>query len=144
MWDKQLALKILSIMGDATGDVNEENQSCYLLSDDNDDTIFDDELLDEENEILQDEELFDMIVDNLSLSQLQSSLFDEAHASDGSFEVDLSHQLWWKLLRQLILVTSDPLLYLIHYPQEKIGNHSRLVTESPTCFQIEEPYMVRY
>jgi len=70
MWDKQHALKILSIMGDAIGDVNEENQSCYLLSDDNDDTIFDDELLDEENEILQDEELFDMIVDNLSLSQL--------------------------------------------------------------------------
>ena len=90
MWDKQHALKILSIMGDAIGDVNEENQSCYLLSDDNDDTIFDDELLDEESEILQDEELFDMIVDNLSLSQLQSSLFDEAHASDGSFEVVVS------------------------------------------------------
>ena len=90
MWDKQHALKILSIMGDAAGDVNEKNQSCYLLSDDNDETIFDDELLDEENEILQDEELFDMIVYNLSLSQLQSSLFDEAHASDGSFKVVLS------------------------------------------------------
>ena len=84
IWDKQHALKILSIIGDEFGDVNEENQSCYLLSDDN---IFDDELLDEQNEILQDEELFDMIVDNLSLSQLQSSLFDEVHASDGSFEV---------------------------------------------------------
>ncbi|XP_029182628.2 uncharacterized protein LOC114950654 [Acropora millepora] len=87
IWDKQHALKILSIIGDEFGDVNEENQSCYLLSDDNDDNIFDDELLDEQNEILQDEELFDMIVDNLSLSQLQSSLFDEVHASDGSFEV---------------------------------------------------------
>ena len=82
IWDKQHALKILSIIGDEFGDVNEENQSCYLLSGDNDD-----ELLDEQNEILQDEELFDMIVDNLSLSQLQSSLFDEVHASDGSFEV---------------------------------------------------------
>lgn len=50
--------------------MNEENQSCYLLSDKNDDNIFDDELLDEQNEILQDEELFDMIVDILSLSQL--------------------------------------------------------------------------
>lgn len=87
IWDKQHALKILSIIGDEFGDVNEENQLCYLLSDDNDDNIFDDELLDEQNEILQDEELFDMIVDNLSLSQLQSSLFDEVHASDGSFEV---------------------------------------------------------
>ena len=86
IWDKQHALKILSIIGDEFGDVN-ENQSCYRLSDDNDDNIFDDELLDEQNEILQDDELFDMIVDNLSLSQLQSSLFDEVHASDGSFEV---------------------------------------------------------
>ena len=73
-----------SSLFDEFGDVNEENQSCYRLSDDN---IFDDELLDEQNEILQDDELFDMIVDNLSLSQLQSSLFDEVHASDGSFEV---------------------------------------------------------
>ena len=55
IWDKQHALKILSIIGDEFGDVNEENQSCYLLSDDNDDNIFDDELLDEQNEILQDE-----------------------------------------------------------------------------------------
>ena len=39
--------------------------------------IFDDELLDEQNEILQDEDLFDLIVDNLSLSQVQGSLFDE-------------------------------------------------------------------
>ena len=39
--------------------------------------IFDDELLDEQNEILQDEDLFDLIVDNLFLSQVQGSLFDE-------------------------------------------------------------------
>ena len=87
IWDKQHALKILSIIGDGFGDVNEENQSCYLLSDDNDVNIFDDELLDEQNEILQDEEFFYMIVVNLSLSQLQSSLFDEVHAIDGSFKV---------------------------------------------------------
>ena len=37
-------------------------------------TVFDEELLDEWNEILQDDELFDMIVDNLSLSQLHSSI----------------------------------------------------------------------
>ena len=39
--------------------------------------IFDDELLDEQNEILQDEDLFDLIVDNLFLSQVHGSLFDE-------------------------------------------------------------------
>ena len=86
IWDKRHAPKILSIISDMFGDVNEDNQSCYLLSDDDDDNIFDDELQDEQNEILQDEELFDMIVDNLSLSQLQSSLFDEGHISDESYE----------------------------------------------------------
>ena len=43
-------------------------------------------MLDEWNEILQDDEIFDMILDNLSLSQLQSSLFEEEHVSDGSLE----------------------------------------------------------
>ena len=85
IWDKRHALKILSIISDTFGDVNKENQSCCLLSND-DDNIFDDELLDEQNEILQDDELFDMVVDNLSLPQLQSSLLDEVHVSDGSFE----------------------------------------------------------
>ena len=86
IWDKWHALKILSIISDTFRDVNKGNQSCCLLSNDDDDNIFDDELLDEQNEILQDDELFDKVVDNLSLSQLQSSLFDEVHVSDGSFE----------------------------------------------------------
>ena len=87
IWDKRHALKILSIVSDVFGDVNEENQSHYLLSNNNDDeNVFDDELLDEWNEIFQDVEIFDMILDNLSLSQLQSSLFEEEHVSDGSLE----------------------------------------------------------
>ena len=87
IWDKRHALKILSIVSDVFKDVNEENQSHDLLSDNNDDgNVFDDELLDEWNEILQDDEIFDMILDNLSLSQLQSSLFEEEHVSDGSLE----------------------------------------------------------
>lgn len=52
IWDKRHALKILSIISDMFGDVNEDNQSCYLLSDDDDNNIFDDELQDEQNEIL--------------------------------------------------------------------------------------------
>ena len=113
IWDKQHALKILSIIGDAFGDVNEENQSCSLLSDDN---IFDDELLDEQNKILQDEELFDTIVDNIiypgpscRVLCLMRYMLQMGHLKL------LSHQLLWKLLRQLILVTSDSLLYLIRY-----------------------------
>ena len=37
---------------------------------------FDEEFLDEWNEILQDNDLFDMIVDNLSLSQLENSFLE--------------------------------------------------------------------
>ena len=87
IWDKRHAVKILSVINDVFQDVKEDNQSHCLLSDDNDDDyVFDDELLDEWNEILHDDELFDMIVDNLSLSQLHSSLFEEEHISDGSIE----------------------------------------------------------
>ena len=65
IWDKRHALKILSIATDVFGDVNKDNQSYYLLPDNNDDeNVFDDELLDEWNEILQDDEMFDMILDN--------------------------------------------------------------------------------
>ena len=54
-----------SIVTDVFGDVNEDNQSYYLLSDNNDDeNVFHDEFLDEWNEILQDDEMFDMILDN--------------------------------------------------------------------------------
>ena len=61
-------------------DVREDNQSHCLSSENNDDDyVFDDELLDELNEILQNDELYDMIVDNLSLSQLHSSLFKKEH-----------------------------------------------------------------
>ena len=42
---------------------------------------FDDDLLDEWYEFLQDDELYDMILDNLSLSQLESSVLEE-NASD--------------------------------------------------------------
>ena len=86
IWDKRHAIKILSIVSDVFGDVNHENQVHYLLSDDDDENVFDDELLYEWNEILQDDEIFDMILDNLSLSQLQSSLFEEERVSDGSLE----------------------------------------------------------
>jgi len=87
IWDKRHAVKILSVINDVFRDVKEDNQSHCLSSDDNDDNyVFDDELLDEWDEILQDDELFDMIVDNLSLSQLHSSMFEEEHFSSESIE----------------------------------------------------------
>ena len=87
IWDKRHAVKILSVINDVFRDVKEDNQSHCLSSDDNDDNyVFDDELLDEWDEILQDDELFDMIVDNLSLSQLHSSMFEEEHFSNESIE----------------------------------------------------------
>ena len=38
---------------------------------------FADEFMDEWNELLQDDELFDMIIENMSLSKLRSSLIEE-------------------------------------------------------------------
>ena len=82
IWDKRHAVKILSVINDVFRDVKEDNQSRCLSSDESDDDyVFDDELLDEGND-----ELFDMIVDNLLLSQLHSSMFEEEHISDGSIE----------------------------------------------------------
>ena len=86
--DKRHAVKILSVINDVFQDVQEDNQSHCFSSDGNEDDnyVFDEELLDEWNEILQDDELFDMIVDNLSLSQLHSSMCEEEHISDGSID----------------------------------------------------------
>ena len=88
IWDKRHAVKILSVINDVFQDVQEDNQSHCFSSDGNEDDnyVFDEELLDEWNEILQDDELFDMIVDNLSLSQLHSSMCEEEHISDESID----------------------------------------------------------
>ena len=42
---------------------------------------FDDELLDDWQEILLDNDMYDMIIENLSLSQIQDSLIDECDMS---------------------------------------------------------------
>ena len=68
-------------------DVSDDNQShtCTVSPEDND-YVFDDELMDEWNEVLQDDDLFDMIVNNLSLSQVDNSLLEGEHVSDDSLE----------------------------------------------------------
>ena len=52
---------------------------------------FDEELLDEWNEILQDDDLFDMIVNNLCLSQLDGSLFEQDSVCNNSEDIDVVH-----------------------------------------------------
>ncbi|KAJ7394588.1 hypothetical protein OS493_000406 [Desmophyllum pertusum] len=88
IWDKRHALKILSVVSDVFNDVSSSNQSFDLTSEDKE-YDFDDELLDEWNEVLQDDDLFDMIVDNLSLSQLQNSLLEEELVSNDSLEAEV-------------------------------------------------------
>ena len=75
IWDKRHAQKILLILNNAFADVDVECNSEIAVSND-DNFEFDDDLLDEWCEFLQDDELYDMIFDNLSLSQPESSLLE--------------------------------------------------------------------
>ena len=78
IWDKRHALEIISVISDVFDDVKFYNQSsCWLSEEKNYD--FDDELLDEWSGILLDDELFDLFIDNISLTQLQDSLLQEEH-----------------------------------------------------------------
>ena len=47
---------------------------------------FDEEFPDEWQEVLQDDDFFDMVFDNLSLSQLENSFLDNENASSDSQE----------------------------------------------------------
>ena len=78
IWDKRHALEIISVISDVFDDVKFDNQSSCWLSEEKD-YDFDDGLLDEWSGILLDDELFDLIIDNISLTQLQDSLLQEEH-----------------------------------------------------------------
>ncbi|CAB4042204.1 Hypothetical predicted protein [Paramuricea clavata] len=87
IWDKRHAEKILNIFNSvfAIGDLLVDEH----LHDSRGESVldmyeFDDELLDDWQEILQDNDMFDMIVENLTLSQLQNSLIDERDMSSDS------------------------------------------------------------
>lgn len=75
IWDKKHAERILSTLSNVFDDIN--TNIGLPVSEHNDNYEFDDELLEEWNEILQDDELYEMILDNLSLSQLQMSAVEE-------------------------------------------------------------------
>jgi len=67
--------EILLILNNVFADINVECNSEIAVNND-DNFEFDDDLLDECCEFLQDDELYDMIFDNLSLSQPESSLLE--------------------------------------------------------------------
>ena len=73
IWDKRYAQRILSIVSNLFQDVNSDS---LVAVNDTDNFEFGDELLDEWHELLQDDEFYEMIVDNMSLSK-SSSLEEE-------------------------------------------------------------------
>ena len=72
--DRRHAQQILSVINEIFKDIGDAVQQSYLSAEDGDNQYDFDQFLDEWNELLQDDELFDMIMENLSLSQLQLSL----------------------------------------------------------------------
>ena len=72
IWDMRHALEILSVISDICNDVSADIQSFDRTPLEDNEYGFDEEL-DEWNEILQDNDLIDMIVDNLSISQIENS-----------------------------------------------------------------------
>lgn len=86
IWDKRHAMKILSVINDVFNDGNSESQSSESTSEDNE-YDFDEEFLDEWQEVFHDDDFFDMVFDNLSLSQLENSFLDNENASSDSQEI---------------------------------------------------------
>jgi len=62
-------------------EINVKSDSLVAVND-TDNHEFDDELLHEWHEFLQDDELYEMIVDSMSLSHLESSALKEENAID--------------------------------------------------------------
>ena len=80
IWDRRHAEKILSVIADVFKDIENAvhvNTGSLHTEEGDDQYDFDDEFMDEWNKLLQDDELFDMIIENMSLSKLQSSLIEE-------------------------------------------------------------------
>ena len=90
IWDVRHAQEILSVISEVFKDVNSDSRPSDPTLEENE-YDFDEELLDEWNEILQDDDLFDMIVDNLSLSQLDDSLFEQDSVCNNSEDIDNDH-----------------------------------------------------
>ena len=88
IWDRRHAQKILLIVSNVFQDINVNSDSLVAVNDTNN-YEFDDELLDEWHEFLQDDELYEMIVDNMSLSHLENSALEEENANDSCNDDDV-------------------------------------------------------
>ena len=75
VWDQRRhAQKILSVLSSVFKDISCDEDWHWNGTHYDHNQEFDDEFMDEWNEILQDNELFDMIVENISLSQFDASI----------------------------------------------------------------------
>ena len=86
------AREILKVISKVFNDVATGMQLSEPSTLEENDYDFDDELLDEWNEFLQDDDLFDMILDNLSLSQIDDSLLQQEPVCN-SQEIELPLKL---------------------------------------------------
>ena len=89
IWHKRHAQEIIRIIGETFHDTNIDSYNICVVNDDDDDenTVFSEDLLDEWDDILLDDELFEMVMDNISLSQLDASSFLVNQHSD-SCDID--------------------------------------------------------
>ena len=87
VWDERHAQKILSVLSSVFEDIScdEDCNTNGTHYDRNQE--FDDEFIDEWDEILQDNELFDMVVENASLSQFDASMSLLEETADNSKEL---------------------------------------------------------
>ena len=88
IWDRRHAQKILLIVSNVFQDINVNSDSLVAVNDTNNYEFYD-ELLDEWHEFLQDDELYEMIVDNMSLSHLENSALEEENANDSCNDDDV-------------------------------------------------------
>lgn len=91
IWHKRHAQEIIRVIGETFHDTNVNSNDAYAVDDDDDDdnnVVFGEDLLDEWSDILLDDELFEMVMDNISLSQMDTSSF-LANQPNDSCDVDI-------------------------------------------------------
>ena len=75
IWHKRHAQETIQVIGETFHDTNVNSNDAYDVDDDDDNVVFTEDLLDEWSDILLDDELFEMVMDNISFSQMDTSSF---------------------------------------------------------------------
>ena len=85
IWHKRHALEIVRVTGETFHDTNVNSNDAYDVDDDDaDNVVFSEDQLDELSDILLDDELFEMVIDNISLFQMDTSSFLGNQPNDSS------------------------------------------------------------